>query len=62
MLLETISGRFMPTTREFIRRMTRAELQEHLEQRGFAVYEDEPTELLRDTALDDFDSEFDFEN
>ena len=40
-----------------IRRMTRRELVEHLEQRGMACYDDESTKLLRATALDDFDNE-----
>ena len=44
-------------TREFIDRMSRAELEEWLEFRGFAVYDDESTSLLRDVALDDFDNE-----
>ena len=44
-------------TREFIERMNRAELVEWLEFRGMACYDDESTSLLRDTALDDFDSE-----
>ena len=44
-------------TREYIDRMSRSELEEWLEFRGFAVYDDEPTSLLRDVALDDYDNE-----
>lgn len=57
MILETASGKFITVTREMIRRMTRRELVEHLEQRGMACYDDESTKLLRATALDDFDNE-----
>ena len=32
-----------------INRMSRAEIQHELEARGFAVYDDEPTEDLRET-------------
>ena len=56
MILESYDGWFA-ATREHIERMSRNELQKYLELRGFAVYDDEPTELLRATALDDFDSE-----
>jgi hypothetical protein len=40
-----------------IRNATRAELQEWLELRGSAVYDDEPTELLRECLLDDYENE-----
>jgi len=57
MILEGVNCGYRTMTREFIQRMTRSELEEWLEFRGFAVYDDETTGLLRDVALDDFDSE-----
>ena len=57
MIFEGMHCGFRTVTREFIERMSRAELEEWLEFRGMAVYDDEPTSLLRDCALDDFDSE-----
>ena len=57
MIFEGINCGFRTMTREFIERMNRAELVEWLEFRGRACYDDESTSLLRDTALDDFDSE-----
>jgi hypothetical protein len=57
MLLETVSGKMIAVTREHVERMTRYELQTHLEQRGFAVYDDESTAELRECALEDFNSE-----
>ena len=57
MILETTTGKFITVTREFIRRMDRAELVAHLESRGMACYDDESTSLLREVALDDFENE-----
>ena len=57
MIFEGLNCGYRVTTREYIERMTRAELEEWLEFRGFAVYDDETTGSLRDVALDDFDSE-----
>ena len=57
MIFEGVNCGFRTMTREFIERMTREELVEWLEFRGTACYDDEPTSLLRDCALDDFDSE-----
>ena len=54
--LETHRGDYMTVTRPMINQMSRAELERHLEDRGFAVYDDESTDLLRDTALEDFDA------
>jgi len=56
-VFEGLNCGFRTMTREYIDRMSRAELEEWLEFRGFAVYDDESTSLLRDVALDDFDSE-----
>jgi hypothetical protein len=57
MLLETVSGKFIAVTEGHVLRMTRSELQEHLEQRGYAVYDDESTRDLRECALEDFENE-----
>ena len=54
--LETHRGDYKAITRPMINQMTRAELERHLEDRGFAVYDNESTDLLRDTALEDFDA------
>ena len=56
-IFEGINCGFRTMTREFIERMTRAELVEWLEFRGTACYDDESTELLRDCALEDFGHE-----
>ena len=57
MVFEGLNCGFRTMTREFIERMSRDELQEWLEFRGMAVYDDESTSLLRDVALDDYDNE-----
>ncbi len=57
MLLETIRGNFMVMHRQHIESMNREQLIEHLEDRGFACYDDESTSLLRETALEDYDAE-----
>ena len=57
MIFEGMSCGFRTMTREFIERMTRAELEEWLEFRGMAVYDDESTSLLRDCAIEDFENE-----
>ncbi len=57
MFFEGVNCGFRTMTREFIERMSRKELQEWLEFRGMAVYDDESTSLLRDVALEDFGSE-----
>jgi len=57
MLLETYTGDFLSVTRRDIIEMNRDELQDFLESRGFAVYDDESTGLLRETALEDFENE-----
>ena len=57
MIFEGLNCGYRVCTREFLERMSRAELEEWLEFRGFAVYDDETTALLRDCALDDFDCE-----
>ena len=57
MFLETMYGTYFYRCRKNILNMDRADLQEYLELRGFAVYDDESTELLRATALKDYDNE-----
>lgn len=57
MYLETHRGDNIYLDRSMIRNATRAELQEWLELRGSAVYDDEPTELLRECLLDDYENE-----
>ena len=57
MLLETLKGVLIYSDSQRIQQMTRDELQDYLELRGYAVYDDEPTNLLRETALEDFESE-----
>lgn len=57
MPLETYTGDFLSVTRRDIIEMNRDELQDFLEARGFAVYDDESTGLLRETALEDFENE-----
>ena len=56
MFLETYNGSLY-TTKSIIQNMSRVELQEYLELRGFAVYDCEPESLLRDTAIEDFETE-----
>ena len=57
MVFEGLNCGFRTMTREYIEHMSRDELQEWLEFRGMAVYDDESTSLLRDVALDDYDNE-----
>ena len=57
MYFEGMNQEYRTVTREFLMRMTRNELVEWLEFRGMACYDDEPTSLLRDCALEDFDGE-----
>ena len=57
MLLETYKGTFMEITLEEIKQMSRGELVEYLELRGTACYDDEPTSLLREAAIEDWECE-----
>ena len=52
MYFEGMNQEYRTVTREFLMRMTRNELVEWLEFRGMACYDDEPTSLLRDCALE----------
>ena len=56
-VFEGMNYGFRAMNREFIERMSRSELVEWLEFRGMACYDDEPTSLLRDCALEDYDAE-----
>lgn len=51
--VETHRGDWIYVDRNSIMNMSRDELQEYLELRGYAVYDDEPTSLLRECALED---------
>jgi hypothetical protein len=55
--LETYTGAFVLYMRRDLERATRNELVEYLESRGSACYDNEPTELLRAAALDEWDGE-----
>ena len=57
MILEGLDCQLVTVTREHIQRMSRRELVEFIEFRGGACYDDESTALLRECALEDFDSE-----
>jgi hypothetical protein len=57
MYLETHTGAFVHQERSNFDHMSRSELVEHLELRGFACYDNESTSLLRETAIEDFDEE-----
>ena len=54
--LETITGNCIEVSRRDLERASRSELVDYLEARGSACYDDESTELLREAALDDWDS------
>tara|TARA_Y100001937_G_scaffold101375_1_gene139039 strand:- start:3414 stop:3602 length:189 start_codon:yes stop_codon:yes gene_type:complete len=56
--LETITGNFIDVTRRELEEASRSMLVDYLEARGFACYDDEPTELLRAAALNDWDCEY----
>ena len=55
--LEPLYGHRILTTQEAIANATRNELVRYLESRGYACYDDEPTELLRETATEDWHNE-----
>ena len=56
--LEGVGGYHFSITRRELRTMPREQLISWLEHRGMACYDEEPTELLRETALEDFDGEW----
>ncbi len=55
--METCNGDFLAMDEQTLETMRRAELVEYLEARGIACYDDENTELLRETAIEDFRNE-----
>ena len=57
MLLETYKGHFVEVMLQQIQQMSRSELINHLELRGMACYDNESTELLRQTAIEDWEGE-----
>ena len=58
MLVETYKNTFIEVTLEQIKQMSRRELVEYLELRGTACYDDEPTSLLREAAIEDWEGEY----
>jgi hypothetical protein len=57
MYLETHTGDFIEKERSDFNWMSREELVAYLEARGTACFDDESTDLLRECAIDDFESE-----
>jgi hypothetical protein len=57
MFLEIHTGEHINANRKHFETMERSVLQEYLELRGYAVYDDEPTWLLVETAEEDYDNE-----
>jgi len=57
MFLETHTGAYLWVERKHFETMERSALQEYLELRGYAVYDDEPTWLLVETAQENYDEE-----
>lgn len=53
--LETVSGSFEVFSRLILSQGCRADVQDYLESRGFAVYDGEPLRELRAAAKEDFD-------
>ena len=56
MHLETHTGDFIEVSRDYLESAPRHQLVEYLEMRGSACFDDESTDLLRECAIDDFDS------
>jgi hypothetical protein len=57
MLLETYTGKYIEVDRNDFESMDRSALQGYLELRGYAVYDDESTSSLRETAMEDYENE-----
>ena len=55
--LETVSGDYIEVERSDFNWMSRDELVAYLEARGSACFDNESTDLLRETAIEDFDQE-----
>ena len=56
-LMETVNGEFIEICLEEIKCMSREQLVKYLEARGFACYDDESTDLLREAAIEDWEGE-----
>ena len=59
MELETYTGEYITMTIDELERASRRQIVAYLEARGIACYDDEPTELLRNAAVEDILSESD---
>ena len=57
-ILETRKGTFIETSWQGIKSMNRKQLINHLELRGFACYDTESTESLREAAIEDLENEY----
>ena len=57
MFVETYTADFIYLDRSLIENASRNQLQEWLEARGNAVYDDESTEFLRECLMEDYESE-----
>jgi|TARA_X000001388_G_scaffold74139_2_gene66688 hypothetical protein len=57
MMFNGLGDNWRSMTRDDLENCTRSALVEWLEFRGSACYDDEPTELLREAALEDYDGE-----
>ena len=57
MMFNGMGDNWRSMSRDDLENCTRSALVEWLEFRGFACYDNEPTELLRETALEDYDGE-----
>ncbi len=59
MLVETCTGEYIDITIRELRTASRKKIIQYLESRGVACYDDEPTDLLRQAAVEDVLSESD---
>ena len=57
MMFNGMGDNWQYMTREELENCSRSALVEWLEFRGCACYDDEPTELLRETAIEDYEGE-----
>ena len=57
MMFNGVGDRWQHCSRQTIEEMDRDDLIGWLEFRGFACYDDESTELLRETAIEDYEGE-----
>ena len=57
MYMETMGYKFEYVDLDMIKKMGRHDLEQWLESRGMAVYDDDTTRELRETAIDDYENE-----